>query len=56
MFPHEPDVPEAYLSLQNVVLTPHIATATDEARRGMADLVLDGIAAVLAGEVPANLL
>jgi lactate dehydrogenase-like 2-hydroxyacid dehydrogenase len=56
VFPHEPQVPENYLALQNVVLTPHIASATDEARRGMADLALDGILAVLAGEVPANLL
>ena len=54
VFPHEPAVPEAYLALENVVLTPHIASATDEAREGMANLVLDGITAVLAGQVPAN--
>ena len=54
VFPREPSVPEAYLTLQNVVLTPHIASATDEARAGMADLVLDGIAAVLAGRRPDN--
>jgi lactate dehydrogenase-like 2-hydroxyacid dehydrogenase len=54
VFPHEPTVPPAYLSLENVVLTPHVASATDEARQGMADLVLDGIAAVLAGRHPPN--
>jgi lactate dehydrogenase-like 2-hydroxyacid dehydrogenase len=54
VFPNEPRVPEDYLALENVVLTPHIASATDEARRGMADLVLDGILAVLAGALPAN--
>jgi len=54
VFPNEPAVPDAYLALENVVLTPHVASATDEARRGMADLVLDGITAVLAGVVPDN--
>jgi lactate dehydrogenase-like 2-hydroxyacid dehydrogenase len=54
VFPHEPAVPEDYLTLENVVLTPHIASATDEARQGMANLVLDGITAVLAGRVPGN--
>jgi lactate dehydrogenase-like 2-hydroxyacid dehydrogenase len=56
VFPHEPAVPEGYLALENVVLTPHIASATDEAREGMANLVLDGITAVLAGERPFNVL
>ena len=54
VFAHEPSVPREYLELENVVLTPHIASATDEARQGMADLVLDGIAAVLAGGHPHN--
>ena len=56
VFVREPAVPEAYLGLENVVLTPHIASATDEARAGMADSVLDGIAAVLAGRRPDNML
>ncbi len=56
VFVREPAVPEAYLGLENVVLTPHIASATDEARAGMADSVLDGIAAVLAGRRPENML
>ncbi len=54
VFPNEPTVPEDYLALENVVLTPHIASATDEARKGMADSVLDGMAAVLAGQTPPN--
>jgi glyoxylate reductase len=54
VFPNEPEVPSAYLALENVVLTPHIASATDEARKGMADSVLDGIHAVLAGKRPHN--
>jgi lactate dehydrogenase-like 2-hydroxyacid dehydrogenase len=56
VFVREPAVPAAYLALENVVLTPHIASATDEARAAMADSVLDGIAAVLAGRRPDNML
>ncbi len=56
VFVREPAVPAAYLGLENVVLTPHIASATDEARAGMADSVLDGIAAVLAGGRAENVL
>lgn len=55
VFPREPRVPEVYLGLENVVLTPHIATATEETRDAMGHAVLDGIDAVLAGREPANL-
>ncbi len=54
VFAREPDVPEVYLGLPNVVLTPHIATATVETRDAMGFAVLDGVAAVLAGERPPN--
>ncbi len=54
VFAREPDVPEAYLGLENVVLTPHIATATVETRDAMGFAVLDGIDAVLAGGMPSN--
>lgn len=54
VFPREPDVPDIYLGLENVVLTPHIATATVETRDAMGFAVLDGVAAVLAGEIPPN--
>ena len=52
VFPREPAIPEVYLDLENVVLTPHIATATVETRDAMGHLVLDGIEDVLAGRVP----
>ncbi len=55
VFPREPSVPDAYRGLETVVLTPHIATATEETRDAMGRLVLDGIEAVLAGRVPVNL-
>lgn len=54
VFADEPAVPAGYLALENVVLTPHIASATTETRNAMGHLVLDGIDAVLAGRLPNN--
>src|SRR5271168_1692733 len=45
VFPDEPNVPAEYLALENVVLMPHIASATWETREAMGALVLDGIEA-----------
>jgi lactate dehydrogenase-like 2-hydroxyacid dehydrogenase len=50
----EPDLNPAYLALENVVLLPHLGSATRETRDAMGHLVLDGIDAVLAGREPAN--
>jgi len=49
VFDGEPEVPEALMALENVVLTPHIASSTHETRRAMADLVYDNLAAHFAG-------
>ena len=51
----EPAVNPGYLGLENVVLLPHLGSATTETRDAMGDLVLDGIDAILAGRTPANL-
>ena len=40
VFEHEPQVPAALRDSDRVVLTPHIASATVETRKAMADLVL----------------
>ncbi len=40
VFEDEPNVPEALFTLDNVVLLPHIASATNETRQAMADLVM----------------
>jgi lactate dehydrogenase-like 2-hydroxyacid dehydrogenase len=40
VYENEPQVPEALRQSSNVVLTPHVASATVETRRAMADLVL----------------
>lgn len=51
----EPRLDPAYLELDNVVLLPHLGSATSETREAMGNLVLDGIDAVLAGKSPPNL-
>ncbi|MBM3815368.1 MAG: hypothetical protein FJW20_27480 [Acidimicrobiia bacterium] len=43
VFADEPRVPEALLGLDNVVLTPNIASATHDTREAMAQLVLDNL-------------
>jgi len=48
VFEHEPDVPEALKSLDNVVLLPHIASATLETRQAMSDMVFENLAAFFA--------
>lgn len=49
VFDDEPNVPQCLLDAPNCVLTPHIASATTQARRAMAQLVLDNVAAHVAG-------
>jgi lactate dehydrogenase-like 2-hydroxyacid dehydrogenase len=51
----EPLLNPAYLTLENVVLLPHLGSATTETREAMGRIVLSGIRAVLAGETPSNL-
>jgi lactate dehydrogenase-like 2-hydroxyacid dehydrogenase len=50
VFADEPRVPQALIDSDRVVLTPHIASATAECRKEMADLVLANLRAFLAGE------
>jgi glyoxylate reductase len=45
VFAHEPAVPAELLDLPNVVLTPHIGSATVETRAAMTRLVVDNILA-----------
>jgi gluconate 2-dehydrogenase len=47
VFEGEPSVQPALLDLSNVVLTPHIASATVATRRAMADLAADNLLAAL---------
>ena len=43
VFENEPHVPPALLSLDNVVLLPHVASATVQTRQAMADRVFDNL-------------
>jgi len=43
VFEKEPEVPAELLALDNVVLLPHIASATQETRQAMADRVADNL-------------
>ena len=52
VFWDEPAVPEELVGLENVVMTPHIGSATLTARHAMTELVVDNVLAVLAGRAP----
>jgi glyoxylate reductase len=52
VFAHEPHVPPELLDLPNVVLTPHIGSATRQTREAMTRLVVDNLLAVERGEPP----
>jgi glyoxylate reductase len=55
VFEHEPAVSEELLAMENVVLTPHIASATRGARHAMGMLCVSALrAALLDGRVPPN--
>jgi glyoxylate reductase len=50
VFAHEPAVPVELLRLQNVVLTPHLGSATRQTREAMTRIVVDNILAFERGE------
>ncbi len=55
VYEHEPEVTEALLSLENVVLAPHLGSATRDTRVAMGMLCVEALRAVLLlGRTPAN--
>jgi glyoxylate reductase len=55
VYEHEPEVNEALLSLENVVLAPHLGSATRDTRIAMGMLCVEALRAVLLeGCTPAN--
>jgi gluconate 2-dehydrogenase len=56
VFENEPAFDPAFLTLSNVVLTPHIASASRPTRLAMANCAADNLIAALSGVVPPNLL
>ncbi len=54
VFEHEPALAEGLAELDNVILTPHIASATEETRQKMSALAAENILAVFEGKEPPN--
>ncbi|HEV3480274.1 MAG TPA: NAD(P)-dependent oxidoreductase [Gaiellaceae bacterium] len=54
VFAHEPSVPQELLGLPNVVMTPHLGTATERTREAMTRVLVDNLLAVEAGQPPPN--
>ena len=52
VFEREPIVPEQLRVLPNVILTPHIGSATLESRKEMSRLAIDSTMSILLGEEP----
>ena len=52
VYEREPAVNAELLSLENVVLAPHLGSATTETRTAMADLAVRNVLAVLGGDPP----
>jgi glyoxylate reductase len=52
VFVDEPHVPQELLGLTNVVLTPHLGSATRQAREAMTRLVVENLLAVERGKPP----
>ena len=56
VFENEPQIHPALLEMKNVVVAPHIASATAEARLRMASLAADNLLAVFDGRRPPSIL
>ncbi len=50
VFESEPGVPDALLAMDQVVLQPHVGSATHETRKAMGDLTVDNLRAHFAGK------
>ena len=55
VFENEPAIEPALLKLENIILTPHIASATEATRDKMTELAAENIIAALSGQTPPNL-
>jgi glyoxylate reductase len=54
VFEFEPKVSDVLKKMKNVVLAPHLGSATVEVRGQMANVVVDNVQALLEGRVPPN--
>lgn len=55
VFENEPDIHPELINMENVILTPHIASATIEARNKMGEQAVSAILDTLAGKMPTNI-
>jgi glyoxylate reductase len=55
VFEHEPKVSPEFKKMKNVVIVPHLGSATTEVREEMAGIVVDNILALLEGRRPPNI-
>jgi len=56
VYEYEPNITEKLKKLKNVVLAPHLGSATYKARMGMAQMTIDNVKQVFAGKTPQNLI
>lgn len=54
VFEEEPNVHPQLIGLENILLTPHIASATEETRGKMSETAAQNIIAALEGNIPPN--
>jgi glyoxylate reductase len=55
VFEHEPTLAPGLADLENVVITPHVASATETARGEMSHMVADNVIRFLDGATPPNI-
>lgn len=55
VFDNEPNLHPELVAMENVIMTPHIASATYEARNKMGQMAVDAILAVASNEKPGNI-
>ncbi len=55
VFEHEPQLAKGLDELPNAVITPHIASASEETRNKMSEMATQSVIDFLAGEEPANI-
>jgi len=54
VFAEEPSVPEELFAIDNVVMTPHLGTATQSTREAMTRVLVENLLAVARGDEPPN--
>ena len=54
VYEHVPRIERGLLTMENVVLTPHLGSAVMELREKMAHVVVDNIKAIAEGKEPPN--